>query len=358
MIQYYQPFLLPFLGSKKSKLSDGLKRYYYHSFEDALWDLFINKHIPKGAVILIPDFYCMDVVGNIQTHGYIPVFYPVDAHFQIAPRKLNAYIESHHPSVVILFHACGIANRTLTPSWITTHKNTLIVEDCVHRLVNPAGVNIMSDNHFVIDSLRKVSPLPGSFLYGTQKGLLFSQSNARCAYYILSSFFWYVLFRTVLCISAILNWPHGSIWAHETLLKRHDDIIGDNSVPAAGLPQIGSLTQWFAYKKISKHKTNQVALYRTLTATLPRLFYPIHIPEDDFGGLHVYPVGMERIPPDFIKQLHRLGIVIWCKFEDAPWSKRTHVLFLPLGFHISDKEIRDTIRAIVQLTSPTPFAAP
>lgn len=85
---YYQPWLFPFLSLRKRYVPDGITRYTYHSFEDGLWDLLQHRGVARGAVILVPDFYCMDVISNIQNHGYTVVMYPLNKQFQIRPATL------------------------------------------------------------------------------------------------------------------------------------------------------------------------------------------------------------------------------------------------------------------------------
>jgi hypothetical protein len=353
MINYYQPFLLPFLGSKKSIIAGEVKRYYYHSFEDALWDLLIKKHVPKGSRILIPSFYCADVKNNIRLHGYVPQFYPVDKNFQIKESKLTLLIKRQKPSVLILFHACGITNTLVNPSFIARHKDTYIIEDCVHRLVNPATVILFNDNHFVIDSLRKVSPLPGSFIYGTPVGLSFKQQPYHSTTYLFSSLYWYFLFRTIFIVSIILRNSRLAAYAHSAILKRHDDIIGDHMLPQRGLPISSFLSDWINYKKIEDRKIRQVMLYTKLLQSNLRaqaIYYPIHIPKRNYGLLHVFPIGIKHIPHGFIDTLHKHSMAIWLKYEDSPWAKHRHVLFLPLGFHVSEEEIRYEMRILGSVT--------
>ena len=171
MLTYYQPFLFPFLHAKKYVLPKNVYRKFYISFEDGLWNLLKSQQIEHGSTIFIPDFYCMDVVQNIQLHGYTPVLYTLDDHFQISKKNSDYLRRIQKPTVLILFHACGIQNKRLTdPVYIqSVAQNSLVIEDAVQRLVNPENIQLHHANHVIIDSLRKTSPLHGSFIYGSKQ---------------------------------------------------------------------------------------------------------------------------------------------------------------------------------------------
>ncbi len=349
MINYYQPFLLPFLHLHRAKLAAGVKRYVYLSMEDALWDLFTHK-IKKGSTILIPDFYCMDVVINIQQHGYKTAFYPMDKHFQTSQEKLNTAMYKHKPAAIIIFHACGITNTLLPRGNDNKNKwgDILVIEDCVHRVGDPSEVSLFGDNHFIGSSLRKVSPLPGSFLYGTKKGLSFPQAKSHffSAYQLLTTIYFFA-FRFILVASTIMQLPRLTAWAHTTVLKKHDDLIGDKHIPQKSLPFVSTLSDWFNFEKIKNVKKHQVELYEKLFPN-KKPFYRIKIPISDYGSLHVYPLGVEKNIHNLIPYLHNLNIIAWYKFADSPWSKQRKVLFLPLGFHITDRDIQFIADAIAR----------
>jgi len=349
MINYYQPFLLPFLGSKKSILPRRIKRYYYHSFEDALWDLLAKKRAPRETRILVPDFYCTDVVENIKKHGYTPIFYPVDRHFQIQPKALQSIIDEVKPHALILFHACGIQNICVTKEFIQKQR-CLVIEDAVHRLVDPSSVHLFGDHHFVIDSLRKVSPIPGSFIYGTDIGLSYTpEPFSMDVGYLFTSLSWYIAFRIALTTSVVCNSTRLASFAHDVILKHHDDIIGDRMLPQRGIPPLAWIAGFINPHAIAARKRIQVTEFTRLSKKLFRthpFFYPVRMSLRDYGNLHIFPVGMKYVPKGFIPYLHSRHMAVWCKFEDSSWALNHHVLFLPLGFHISDEEIHSSMNTL------------
>lgn len=351
MIDHYQPFLLPFLKFQRNKITKGIKRYYYYSFEDGLWDLLKNKKIPKGTTILLPDFYCMDVVTNIKSHGWKIKYYPLNESFQITLSSFQKYISESNPSVIIIFNAFGItSNLTTNRQWANgLNEKTIIIEDCVHRLINPESVCIPKNNWFILDSIRKVSPLYGSFLYGTTSGMSFAQTPSRFNLtYVCSSLIVFLLFRFTLNTGHILSSPQLVRFAHKKLLSTHDDIIGDSMLPYRGLPLFSYVHSFFNFNKISTVKYSQVKLYESLLWPIPsKRIFRVKIPSTDFSSLHAYPIGIYgKISNDIYKLLIAHNMLVWEKFPDAPWSKTRSVLFLPLGFHIQSTDIQNICAAV------------
>jgi hypothetical protein len=345
MINYYQPFLLPFLVGRRHRPPAHLRRLYYFSFEDALWELLPFLQVPPGTPVLLPDFHCMDVIGNIEAHGYPCHFYALDDHFQASAEDVQRRMAETGAGVLFLFHACGITNRLIHDDAFlkSLPPELILIEDAVHRLVNPETVVIKRPRHFVIDSLRKDSPLPGSFIYGLPGDLPGHPTRHLLSPYTLGAVVWYTLFRMALSLGALLNNGKLINYAHSVLLQKHDDIIGDSADSHRGLPLYPWVHQWINFDNLKRRKAEQVRRYRELLMPLETGhpdFYRVDIPETDDSKLHVYPLGYRgRRDKELIDALHRRGMIVWFKFPDAPWSRSRQVLFLPLGFHVSDQEI-------------------
>jgi len=351
MIEHYQPFLFPFLSSKASLPNVFTKRYYYWSWEDGLWDLLKKKHIEKGSVILLPDFYCTDVIDNIRAHGYSVAFYKLDQYFQMKKKTLFGSIKRNHPSVVIVFHACGITNSLMKSksSILQITKKSLLLEDCVHQLLDPQTVKPANENHFLMDSLRKVTPLYGSFLYGTKKGMQFTQTKRLWSFYTVQTTVLYLLFRISLIAAYFFRSPSLAVFAHKKILYKHDVIVGD-ARSHRGILGIAWMTQWLNRESVERMKREQVKIYEHMihplyTKSSP--FYRIVMKRSDHGKLHVYPIGLKKKMDDtllsYLKQKH---IVVWSKFSDSQWAKKRDVLFFPLGFHMNKEKIKKITKAL------------
>lgn len=353
MIQYYQPWLFPFLSLKKKQLPADIARYFYHSFEDALWDLLEKKNVSPGSVFLIPDFYCDDVIQNVQKHGYKVILYPLDAHFQISSGEFAKYVQKYTPAVVIVFHACGITSQlTIDVSWQKVMPDrTIIIEDSVHKLIDPEYICLSGDNQYVMDSLRKVSPLPGCCMYGSFQALSFKQTRSIVSSYTALSFLYYVLFRVTLSIGILVGSSRLVKWAHKSILKKHDDIIGDSALPYAGFSFILPFLDRFNFKKIEAVKSEQVQQYESSLRPLftSKDFYHISLPHKDFGKLHVYPLCFTRKPDSNLENyLQKNGVPVWFKFPESAWSQKRGVLFLPLGFHVSTQGIQLVAKLLIK----------
>lgn len=360
MINYYQPFLLPFLHMKPYRVPEGVKRTYFLSFEDGLWVLLKNRCVPKGSVILIPDFYCMDVVNNIRAHGYSPVLYPLDDHFRITPKKLDSYIKIHTPCVTIIFHACGLTHisEATISKLFSKYKDMLVIEDSVHRLVHPELVTLVHPNHYIMDSLRKVSTLPGSFLYRKSDAPpIVSDKHFNEWRYLLAVVYKYILFRMLLVWGTIFRSPAIIRHSHERMLLSHDNIVGDSIGGYSGFFGVPHIHRYFNFAKIQKLKYAQATLYTKLIKHLVRkqpAWYSIDIPDHMKKDLHVFPVGrkgtnLRKEYQRIQKHLHKHGIISWFKFPDSPWSTKHGVLFLPLGFHITNRDVHFIMKTLEKI---------
>lgn len=364
MLNYYQPSIWPFLHTKRYQLSSDIRQQYFFSFEDGLWELLHWLKIKSGAKVLVPDFYCMDVVKNIEQHGYRVIFYPLDEHFQIKLHRFSELILEHEPAVVVVFHACGIKNILLGDGSLfhIVPPSTVVIEDSVQSLIDPTQMVIRRKNHIVMDSLRKVSPLPGSMMY--TNAATFSQDGEDWQpvsyvtewWYVASASIWYAIFRMVLWIGMVSRFPWLVKIAHEIILKKHDDIIGDSTRGYRGFPIWAYLHRYINFSKIAACKAKQVSVYQSKldklleVPELQKYFYRITYNSTDTGSLHVFPVGL-RMPlsQSALHWLHASGAVVWQKFPDAPWSTDKGVLFLPLGFHVSEADIQHVCLLLAKL---------
>jgi hypothetical protein len=220
----------------------------------------------------------------------------------------------------------------------------------VQQLLDPSTVKPMNENHFLMDSLRKVSPFYGSFLYGTKKGMQFRQTNKRWSWYTIQTTLLYILFRGVLQAAHIFKKPSFAIFAHEILLKKHDTIVGDGEAHQ-GMPMIAWMTQWLNRENLERVKREQVKWYdHMLTPVFKKSspFYRIKMKRNDYGKLHVYPIGMKKkTNKELLQYLKEKDIVVFPKFTDSEWAKKRDVLFFPLGFHMDKNKIKQIAKALL-----------
>ncbi len=327
------------------------------SFEDAFWMLLVKNDIPRKSVILIPNYYCMDVVENIRNHGYEPILYKLNEQLQATKNELNTIIAKHKPRVLILFHACGITNTMTQDNTYMKRlcRNMVVIEDHVHRLINPDTLRFASVKHFHMDSLRKVTPLSGSNIYAKKDAQIpTADTKPEELRYVFVSFFLFVAFRIVFIVGVIMH--SGAIirFAHKKILRAHDDIIGDSVYGYPGKPWDLFLYTFIDFARMERRKTSQVRQYERLLTKLPTGWRKLSIPKDDYGRLHVYPLVLTPVSPRRQKRieafLEKHGVPVWFKFPDSPWAKNRGVLFLPLGYHVSYNDLQKMCHLIRKIS--------
>lgn len=348
MLNYYQPFTFPFLGRKQYVLPKGISQHYFHSFEDGLWDILKQKKIPRGSVLLLPDFYCIDVIKNIEHHGFQIQFYSLNSQFQASEEDIISLIQEVNPQVVIIFHVCGVLNTLVQSELFWEYaSNILVIEDSVHLLINPEEVSIKNNNHFIIDSLRKVSPLPGSFVYSLP-GVLTRKNQFPFTAYTLSTHVLFLLFKALFVFGVLFHSTRLVRFAHEKVLNAHDAIVGDVFAGTHGFPPFVWAHRFFNFEKVKKIKKAQVELYNNILSEINQFSAPLV----KSGQLHAYPLVISRLPETAFEHfLHTKKAVVWFKYPDCLWSKKRSVLFLPLGFHVSDAEIKNVSNNIKSYVS-------
>lgn len=325
-----QPTGLSYFSWKKMKgPPPSIKRMFYTSWEDALWDV-LRHHTKQSETILVPEFFCMDVVDNIKSHGYSVAFYPMDKNLQTNESDFIISIHRNKPKVIVLFHPVGMTNNLLSTfsMWKDfISDETIIIEDCVHRIIDPSTITPLTSRHVLIDSLRKVVPLQGSNMYGSSTFLTFTQTSlARTTFYHFSVHILFVIYQLLLLLK--LN-----MYAEQIMVKTYD-IIGDSRLASRGSTLFNKLAQHINFDKVKKIKKQQVALYA-------KYLYSHAVPfsKHDAGELRGYPL---LIPYEkkykLISQLRGSGFITRLELEGCPWTTRYGILYLPLGPHMSNTQ--------------------
>lgn len=351
MISYYQPHLLPFLSSKHSSVPKNIKRLYYLSWEDALWDILPQLGAKHGDTILIPDFYCFDVIKNMKLHGYKAAYYPLDHNLQISRSSFTSIYNKIKPTVVILFDACGIkCNLSKDESLMKKIlKHSVVIEDQVQRIIDPSKIKILQGRHLIMDSLRKNLPLPGSFVYtSSETGSLLSSPTLKSPIYTLKTITLYFLYRTTLSLGVLLHNPPLVKYAHKNLLSKHDDLIGDSIPGNPGIFWIPLIHRFIDYSKIRHLKKQQVRIYEDLLHRFIKSASFVSLPKiDDKGELHAFPLVIDSRYAAKVER-YLLPFNVWSKFSDSVWSKNKRIFYLPLGFHITLKDQQQIVKTIIE----------
>lgn len=325
MISTQPIFSVRYFQLKKNFTPKGLKKLFYLSWEDALWDLLNNKKIKKGSYILVPDFFCGDVENNIKKHGYKIARYHVDSDLIPSKKSLMDEMANCSPGAIIIFHSVGMQNALLNKNIAgKITENTLLIEDCVHKIVNPSKIKILKKNHFIIDSLRKVLPLQGSRLIGRTVDLNFNVPGYKQSlYYSIKVHFYWLLM--------LLMWHIGDSKKAEKLMTVGYDLIGDSLKPARGFAFFELLSEHLNYRKIEECKTTQAVFYEKNLKVRP--IYK----EKDRKNLRGWPVVINKNADKVLKKLRDAGLTVRFELNDSLWSRKRKIVYLPMGFQLTSK---------------------
>lgn len=352
-----QPFNIFAYISKKNTyiLPSGIKKLDYLSWEDAVWDVIKYKKISTGSIALIPSFWCGHVVKNLQNHGVKCEFYEADENFQTEEELLKDAIEKHNPAIVIVLHAVGIENKLISQnnSWISKlPKETILIEDSVHSILNPSKLKIRKANHFIIDSWRKVMPLQGSALYGRVEDMNWSEPPmTQSLIYSISIILLWILFQFSLWCESKSNGNIAKLFGRlaEWSMLRGYDIIGEDKDAAVTLPIFKSLHKRINHEKIKKIKTRQVEIYEKEMASIidGKYIKKAEMTMKDKGRLRGYPLILDTdIADNLLKKIRGAGLYARFELNDSPWAKLRKVIYLPLGPHLTTENIEEVVNLL------------
>jgi hypothetical protein len=99
-------------------------------------------------------------------------------------------------------------------------------------------------------------------------------------------------------------------------------------------------------RRIEHSKKKQVAQYHKNLSTIFKTphFFKITIPPEDEKLLRGFPVGIHLPQATAIRTfLRKQGFLALFELNDCPWSKREKVIYLPLGPHISNRDMEFVI---------------
>lgn len=343
-----------YLNGKAVRLPSTVRDFFYASWEDALWDLLKQLRIPQGSTVLVPSFFCGDVVTNMADHGLTTEFYPVDQNFQTKPSLFATYLKKARPQVVVILHAVGITNRLLIQhqQWMShLPSDTLLIEDSVHRVVEPDKLFFLTQRHVVMDSLRKVVPLPGSNLFTHPSLKLTPPPFHQALKYQVRVLGWWLVFQLFLHLSLLPFRSWQLFWNQqaEKAMLRGYDVIGDSPEAARGWRGGKWVARRLNIASIHRSKKQQVLLYLQLLESIwqSTKVFQIHFPVSDYHQLRGFPLGLHLSTANqVLARLRSQGVLVRFELNDSPWSQEQKVVYLPLGPHLKDSHIHEVAKAV------------
>jgi len=331
------------LTFERQKWPKDITREYYLSFEDALWDLLPRLGFKKGSKLLVPSFYCMDVINNIKEHGYKVALYPLNNDLSYSLEKVVSAIKKDKPDIFVEFAAVGIQSQLGEEIYRKLPFHSLLLLDRVHSVIGAHIDNFMfSKRHLLITSSRKVSPFFGSMAVYSRNSRRSLDTNPQK--YVSSAILLWIKYLTLLKIAKLVNSSRLAVKA-ELLLKKHDDLIGGATFSAPFLPFLLYLTEHWDIPKIEACKLKQASFYHTI-------FDPIfsHTNRTWIAALAVENLSKLRGYPIIVKVKYAQGFSEICRsagfltvpqLDDCLWSRKQKLFLLPLGPHLSMREIRN-----------------
>lgn len=320
---------------KRNKLPNGIKSLFYLSWEDALWDLLAKKKVKKRSCVLVPDYYCDDVEENIRQHGYKVGYYKVNEDLYVDKKSFQSEISHLKPSVIVIFHPVGIKSNLFSNiKWLKdVTGDTILIEDSVHRVIDPKEIKIIRKNHFVIDSLRKVVPIQGSRIFGKLEDLDFN----------LPSIFQSVIYASgvnFLWLLMLLLWTSKLNKLAEKVMLLGYDLIGNSKLPARGSILGQFLSNRLNLSAIENCKKKQVDYYEKRFRKITKS--GLKIQEKDKKFLRGYPLILENsIANKILLALRKKGLLVRFELNNSNWSKMRKIIYLPLGVQMSIKQQKE-----------------
>lgn len=352
-----QPPLIPKYFSRKNQFLFKYFSRFYLSWEDALWQLLTIYSVSPGSTILVPEFYCGNVEDHMRDHNLVIATYPVDKFLHTDTKLFIAKLKETKPNIVIVFHPVGIQNQLMNDSakWVKyLGDDTILIEDCVHKIVNPTGISFVSDRHFLIDSLRKVVPLQGSHIYSRVElpRIPRWQSLFTMPYRLSVTVYWLIMqINLVLAYyskSEVLGNKY-NLKAERAMITGYE-VIGSRKMASPGMWIMERLSRRIDASKIKACKKWQARMYLEGVRELVKsgLFWLSEMSESDYSSLRGFPLIMDlKVAETCLKYLRDSGVLVRFELNESVWSTKQKIIYLPMGIHLSKQEILQVVEHIL-----------
>jgi hypothetical protein len=348
MLTIQPPMILKYFAGRNTG-SNQLFRSFFLSWEDTLWHLLSVYRVKQGTTILVPEFYCGDVVEHMQEHGLKVAYYPVNPRLVTPLSDLVQVIKESRPDIIVVFHPVGITNDLMreVKTWQKyLLPTTIIIEDCVHKIIEEKKITFVSERHFLIDSLRKVVPIQGSNLYSSIPVPAIGRWQSwQTLPYRLSVLYYWLVMQFWLLRTYYASVEHIYLKASrraDLAMVQGYDLIGSSLLASPGIKVMDYLSRRIPLGVIEKCKETQAKMY--LQALLPLVktanFWLPTMGRSDYKYLRGFPLIMSlTVADEFLFHLHANGINIRFELNDGPWSKKQKIIYLPMGLHVRNTDI-------------------
>lgn len=249
--------LLPLRWKNYDWLGSQEDRFFL-SFADA-WRGIIKQADINVRKILVPDFYCPETIAMYKNYGSI-VFYQTNRDLTIDISSYIAAVELHHPDVIINYgYIASPFQDEKVRLLLRTIPNTIVIEDCAHRILLKGDLIFVHRNHFYIDSIRKQTGLLGSHLVDQSKLLKTEHFSRLNSYKIKST--WLKFLQEGINLSTYLVQSRKLYERSEICFEKLDNLIGAYERPTLGGALSHNLWNHLDLKKLTDHKRQLASIY-------------------------------------------------------------------------------------------------
>lgn len=350
-----------FLSKQKVTKQKTFFKSFFLSWEDALWHILKIHKLKSGSVVLVPEFYCGNVEEHMRDHGLKIINYPVDKYLVTDIKRFKKILSNTKPDIVVIFHAVGIQNALIKNyrQWISMlPTKTILIEDCVHKVIDPKEIKFLTKHHYFIDSLRKVVPIQGSFVYsaGEIPKIGFWQKFVTFPYRLVVFTFWLFMQINLFLAHYSKNKTLEKVFNNlaEVSMLIGYKIIGSNRLASPGVSLMQNYFEKINTPLIKKMKFIQVQIYKS---KLKRVldsgkFWLPSISQNDYPNLRGLPLIMDLSVSDkFINYMRKNGVLVRYELNDSKWSDRQKIVYLPMGLHINNSSINFIVKKFLGLNT-------
>ncbi len=363
MLTIQPPFIRDYFTLKNNATHKTFSRFYL-SWEDALWHLLTIYNVAPGSTILVPEFYCGNVEDHMSEHDLIIATYPVDKYLYTDTQSFIKKLKQEKPAIVVVFHPVGIYNSLMDDSakWREyLGHDTILIEDCVHKIVEHTKISFLSDRHFLIDSLRKVVPIQGSRMYSRVElpRIPTWQSPLTLPYRLLVIAYWAIMQIYLLLAyysKSELQGQKYNLRAERAMIVGYK-VIGSRKMASPGIWIMERLSQRISATRIEASKKSQAKMYLEGVRALVKseLFWTAKIKLADYSQLRGFPLIIDlSVADEFLKHLRDRGVLVRFELDDSAWSKKQKIVYLPMGIHLNKKDINKVLKTVISYHKNSP----
>ena len=273
--------LLPLRVRKNGFLTPKTRALFFLSFADSFRGL-MEKNTKSIKNILVPDFYCPETLNVYKTYGNL-VFYKINKDLTV---DVDAYIEAvqtHAPDIIVHYAFLGFPLRNdRIRSLLKKLPETVLIEDCAHKILSEKDIEFVHSKHIYIDSVRKQTSLLGSHLICPRENFG-TASFQKINFYKLRCMFLRAMQEGANIAAALLQSKY-LFEKSDARFDALDDAIGTNRKATLG----GALSKFFwdhvDLEKVIAHKKVLIDAYLSGLAYLENEYFK------------ALPVSHENIP--------------------------------------------------------------